>query len=90
MIDHEGIARFAVAAFMGSKRFKDAEIAVFSQVKNPGELMEMLGKATGRTFGVEFMSAEEIKEGGGTVNPLIMGTKWGFEMTGFNKFLERE
>lgn len=72
IIDHEDIARFAVAAFMEPEVFRDAEITLFSEMKNPRELMEMLGKATGSTFGVDFMSEEEIQEGGGTANPFIM------------------
>ena len=105
MVDHEDVARFAVAAFRDPERFRGAEIPLYSELREPGLLVEMLGDATGKQFEVRFMSEQDVERN--MANPLVMaqvvmremvrfagdgasGEKWGVGMTGFEEFLRRE
>ncbi|ROV95686.1 hypothetical protein VMCG_07636 [Cytospora schulzeri] len=105
MVDHEDIARFAVAAFQDPERFRGAEITLFSELRKPGVLTETLSGAIGKRLEVSFMSEQDTEKD--IKSPFVMaqvamrnmarfvgdgapGTKWAVEMTGFEDFLQRE
>lgn len=56
IIDHGDITGFAVAALTEPERFRNAELSLFSEMKDSRELMKMPGSAMGRPFSMEFMS----------------------------------
>ncbi|KAK4143143.1 uncharacterized protein C8A04DRAFT_37694 [Dichotomopilus funicola] len=70
MIDHEDIARFAVAAFQDPDRFQGRVVDVISQTVTFERAMKIIGGAAGREIKVEYLTDEQIKEGIPT-NPLL-------------------
>ncbi|KAH7357948.1 hypothetical protein B0T11DRAFT_354590 [Plectosphaerella cucumerina] len=104
-IDPEDIAAFAVAALQDPERFGGREINLVGERLTPGQAMEALSAAVGRTIQAEFYTEEEIATRMAT-NPLIGaqvalrdGEKfadvdevksWGIPMGTLKAFLERE
>jgi uncharacterized protein YbjT (DUF2867 family) len=62
LVDHEDIARVAVAAFQDPEAdtFNGKAIGIVSEFLSPQETMEVLGKAMGRPFQAAYLSEEEI------------------------------
>lgn len=105
MVDHEDIAKFAVAAFQDPQRYNQQAIEVVSEALTPAALVEQLSIATGREFQAVCYTDAEIKDQI-AVNPLIesqlsMRTSnrfvdmdkiksWGIPLSTFRHFLDRE
>lgn len=70
MIDHEDIARFAVAAFQDPERFHEQVVDVISQTVSFERAIEIVGGAAGREIKVKYLTDEQIKEGL-AANPLL-------------------
>ncbi|KAK3314413.1 hypothetical protein B0H66DRAFT_568412 [Apodospora peruviana] len=105
LIDHEDIARFALAAFGDPTRFDQQEIELFGEALTPGQVTERLSMAAGRDIKAEFYTDEEIKEQHGTnlmievqlsmrdSHRFVDAEKiksFGIPLTTFRDFLERE
>ncbi|KAH9984484.1 hypothetical protein F4779DRAFT_330642 [Xylariaceae sp. FL0662B] len=60
LIDHEGIAKFAVAAFQNKDRFRGRAIGLVSELLTPQDTMARLGSVMGRPLQASFMTDDEI------------------------------
>ncbi|KAF2683179.1 NmrA family protein [Lentithecium fluviatile CBS 122367] len=60
LIDHEDIARFAVAAFQNPDRLNGREIGLVSEFLTPQQTMDVLGDAMGKKLTAGFLTEGEI------------------------------
>ncbi|KAI1779314.1 NmrA family protein [Hypoxylon cercidicola] len=104
LIDHDDIAKFAVAAFQDPERFNARVIGLVSEFLTPQETLDSLGKAMGR----QRLKAISLEDGALTdsfSNPYVKGDKCleymtelvdmqeldsTISLTSFEDFLERE
>ncbi|ROV98793.1 hypothetical protein VPNG_08432 [Cytospora leucostoma] len=105
LVDHEDIARFAIAAFRDPEKFRGAEIALFSELTELRTLSGFVSGATGKRLKVSFVREQDGEEG--VASPFVSaqvamqnisrfagegspGKKWGVDMTTLEDFLRRE
>lgn len=105
LVDHEDIARFAVAAFQDPERFAGVEQEIAGPTMTPDEIMDQLSAAAGKKLVVKFLTDEEIDEQS-VANPFIKAQlimrdlakyynldqvlSYGIPLHTFQQFLERE
>ncbi|XDG05687.1 hypothetical protein ABKA04_005302 [Annulohypoxylon sp. FPYF3050] len=78
LIDHDDIAKFAVAAFQDKERFNGNAIGLVSEFLTPQETLDRLGEAMGRSgLKAIFLSDKEISAlpAGSFDNPYVKGDK---------------
>lgn len=105
LIDHEDIARFAVAAFRDPDRFSGQLVKLAGDLLTVEDIMPLLSAAAGREIRATYLSAEEV-EAQKESNPFLSGQlaarrmaeyvdmdrvkSWGLPLGSFTGFLERE
>lgn len=104
LIDHEDIAKFAIAALKDPARFSGKAFEIASDIRYAEDVIKSLGEAAGRKMQVHFLSDEEIDAQ--KTNPMVTGMlilrdmsqfvdfdqvkSWGIPLNTWEDFLRRE
>lgn len=105
LVDHEDIAKFAIAAFTDPGKFGGQTICLASELLNPDEIVRLISKASGKDVRAKYLLDEEFEEVVARNPPSIMQLfmrdmsqcvdmealkGWAITLGSFEAFLERK